>query len=402
MREVLAETVFQYYIPAPANNYVDLYINGEYWGIYINSQQIDSDLIKEWFLSKDGTRWRAEPSDGRTTADRGNGKSALNYLGAGASDYEPHYTLKKAGRDDPWTDLIAVCRELDSVTRGSYSGLAAVLDIDRALWFLACENVFDDEDSYIYKGGTDYYLYWESETGRIAPLEYDANTTMVSNYANWGPFYNASNSKYPLLYKLLNIPRFRQRYLAHMRTILAERFNPTHMNALVDEYAAFIDSYIQADPKKMMTYAQYTAALTGLKSVIAKRYDNLMSDAEVGVTGPTISGAKWTAGGVDWARPNSAQTVTVTASVGGGLGIDHVYLYGATGVVGNFAAIRMYDDGGHGDGSSGDGVYGAVIPVQTSGTRVRFYIEATADDTAGTRSYEPAGAEHDVYCYIVQ
>jgi hypothetical protein len=47
MREVLLETVSQYYAPTLANNYVDLYINGEYWGIYINSQQIDGDFLKE-------------------------------------------------------------------------------------------------------------------------------------------------------------------------------------------------------------------------------------------------------------------------------------------------------------------------------------------------------------------
>ncbi|MDD8027645.1 MAG: hypothetical protein PHI34_14175 [Acidobacteriota bacterium] len=43
--------------------------------------------------------------------------------------------------------------------------------VDRALWFLACENVFDDEDSYIWKGGTDYYIYWEVETGRITIVQ---------------------------------------------------------------------------------------------------------------------------------------------------------------------------------------------------------------------------------------
>lgn len=326
----------------------------------------------------------------------------MNYLGDSSLDYEPYYTLKKSNKDEPWTDLVAACSALNTTSSSSYTDIAAVLDVDRSLWFLACENIFDDEDSYIFKGSTDYYLYWEVETGRIAPIEYDGNTTMESGYAGWGPFYNASNRSYPLLYKLLNVPRFRQRYLAHMRTILSERFNSTHMDALIDGYATFIDGYIQSDTKKMMTYAEYTRALTELKSVIQTRYNNLMSNSELNVTGLAISNAKWTAGGVDWAMPTSAQTVYVTASVSGSLGIGTVYLYGATGVVGNFAAIKMYDDGAHGDGGSGDGVYGGVIPAQTSGTRVRFYIEATASNSAGTRTYEPAGAEHDVYVYKVQ
>ncbi len=406
MREIIYETVNQYYIPALANNYVDLYINGVYWGIYVNSQQVDGDLIKEWFLSNDGTRWRAEPSGstgmpGGMGGGFGTGYSGLNYLGSKESSYEPYYTLKKANKDDPWSDLVATCTELNNTSSGSYSGIASVLDVDRTLWFLACENIFDDEDGYIHKGGTDYYLYWEAETGRMVPIEYDGNSCLQSNYALWSPFYNANSSNFPLLSKLLSVPVFRQRYLAHMRTILAERFNSAYMDSLIDGYAAFIDSYIQADPKKMMTYSEYGSALTSLKAVIKTRHDNLMSNSEVNVTGLTIADAKWITDGVAWALPGSSQTVSVTASISGGLGVSTVYLYGATGVVGNFSTIRMYDDGAHGDGGSGDGVYGCVIPAQVSGSRVRFYIEATAADAAGTKTYDPAGAEHDVFVYTV-
>jgi len=401
MREIVYEAVNQYYIPALANNYVDLYINGEYWGIYVNSQQVDGDLIKEWFLSKDGSRWRAEPST--TTSNQfGTGYSGLNYLGTSEDSYEPWYTLKDSNKDDPWSDLVATCTALNATSSSAYTAIASVLDIDRTLWFLACENIFDDEDGYINKGGTDYYLYWEVETGRMVPLEYDGNSTLQSGYASWSPFYHASDSNYPLLYKLLSVPEFRQRYLAHMRTILSERFNATAMNALITEYAAFIDSYIQADSKKMMTYSAYTSALTSLKNIVSTRYSSLTSNSEVKVTGLTIADTTWTAGGVALAQPTSSETVTVTATVSGSAGVSAVYLYGATGVVGNFGTIEMYDDGEHGDGAAGDGVYGCVILAQASGTRVRFYIEAVAANSAGTRTYDPPGAEHDVYVYTVQ
>lgn len=404
MREVIYETVNQYYIPALANNYVDLYINGEYWGIYVNSQQVDGDLIKEWFLTNNGTRWRAEPSNstGGMGGGFGTGTSGLNYLGTSASKYEPYYTLKKSNKDDPWSDLVTTCTKLNATSSTSYSDIAAVLDVDRTLWFLACENVFDDEDGYIHKGGTDYYLYWEVETGRMVPLEYDGNSCLQSGYTSWSPFYNGNNSNFPLLSKLLAVPNFRQRYLAHMRTILAERFNPTFMNALIDDYAAMIDGYIRTDPKKIMTYAKYTSALTTLKSIIQTRYNYLLTNAEVTVTGLTVADTTWSCAGVAWALPSSSQTVTVTTTVSGSAGIDHVYLYGATGVVGNFSAIQMFDDGSHGDGLSGDRIYGGTIPQQAAGTRVRFYIEATAANSAGTKTYDPAGAEHDVFTYKVQ
>jgi len=61
----------------------------------------------------------------------------------------------------------------------------------------------------------------------------------------------------------------------------------------------------------------------------------------------------------------------------------------------------MLDDGQHNDGSANDGQYGASIPAKNLGTHVRFYVEAIANDAALTKSYEPKGAEHDVFIYQV-
>ncbi len=42
-----------------------------------------------------------------------------------------------------------------------------------------------------------------------------------------------------------------------------------------------------------------------------------------------------------------------------------------------FAKLNMFDDGRHGDGDSGDRVYGAQIPAQPDGAIIEFYIEAS-------------------------
>jgi hypothetical protein len=87
--------------------------------------------------------------------------------------------------------------------------------------------------------------------------------------------------------------------------------------------------------------------------------------------------------------------VYVTAKIEGSAGVGSVYLYGSTGLTGNFLPIEMVADGS-------DGVYGCYIPAQNEGTRVRFYIEATAANSARTKTYNPARAEHDVYTYVVK
>ena len=54
-----------------------------------------------------------------------------------------------------------------------YDYLNQYLDLDATLWHLAVEIIFSDDDSYINKGGMDYYIYYDLYNERILPIEYD-------------------------------------------------------------------------------------------------------------------------------------------------------------------------------------------------------------------------------------
>ena len=58
---------------------------------------------------------------------------------------------------------------------------------------------------------------------------------------------------------------------------------------------------------------------------------------------------------------------------------------------GSFATATMFDDGTHGDGAAGDGVYGAILLAQANNSIVEFYYQA-ADTTGHTRTW-PAPAK---------
>ncbi|MFN9115404.1 MAG: lamin tail domain-containing protein, partial [Bacteroidota bacterium] len=248
--------------------------------------------------------------------------------------------------------------------------------------------------------------YYEPETGRMTSLEYDGNSTFVNNAAtsaNWGPFKNASNVNYPLLNKLLNIPEWRQRYLAHYRTILSETFTTTNANALVDEMHNQISGLVAADSKKLYTTAQYTTEYNALKVFVNNRRNYLLSNAEVAQVGPVITSAKfYNANLQEYIEPVADEVANIKAVVTSTSGISAVYLYYASGIVGNFTKIQMFDDGTHSDDAANDGVFGAQIPGQIAGTFMRYYVEAIANNTARSASYLPAGAEHDIFVYRVQ
>lgn len=407
MREVSYLHQIRRHVPAAKGSYVRLFINGQNWGIYPNIQQLNGDYLKEWFFSNDGTRWRADRPAGATGGGPGgpgwgDGTAGLNYLGADTTDYQQYYTLKTANKANPWDDLVNVCDVLNNTPLAELEeAIKPVLDLDRTLWFLASEIAFSDDDSYVYKGKMDYYLYWDPETGRITPLEFDGNSVMKSNATSWSPFYNANKVNYPLLNRLLAVPSIRQRYLAHFRTLIDQEMNTTDFNALIDQYDALINAEVQADPKKLYTYSQYTTEKQALKNFVQNHRNTLANNTEVNVTGPEITNVTMQSAGGAWAKPVAGESPAVTASISSANGIANVYLYYAASLYGNFERTEMFDDGQHSDGASGDGVYGASIPGYDAGAYVRFYLEAVANNTAGTRSYMPVGAEHDVYLYSV-
>jgi len=67
LREAIYFGVFTRYAPGPRAGIARLFINGENRGVYSLAQQEDSDLIREWFPSASGDRWRTPNKGGVLT-----------------------------------------------------------------------------------------------------------------------------------------------------------------------------------------------------------------------------------------------------------------------------------------------------------------------------------------------
>ncbi len=404
MREVFFQSQIKRHVPVAQSAFVNLFINNQNWGLYPNVQQLNGDFLKEWFLSNDGTNWRADKPPGAPGGIGmwGDGTAALNYLGNDSNQYKNYYTLKSTDKAQPWGDLITACQRLANTSNVQFDSiLNNYLDIDRALWFLASEILFSDDDSYIYKGKMDYYCYWESETGRLTPQEYDGNSVMANNHVNWSLYYNAGNANYPLLARLLSHPDYRQRYLAHMRTLISEVYDTSISNGIIEGYFNQIDSFVLADPKKLYSYNSFIQEKNAIKAWVQNRKNYLSNDIELSQSAPIITDVSYYTNNVQWQVPNANEVVTVKATVTSNPGVSNVKLYYCNGLVGRFYWVYMYDDGLHNDGAAGDGVYAGEIPAQSATSWMRYYVEAISSNLYSTRSYSPVGAEHDVYVYQV-
>ena len=418
LREPLYFTVMSRYTVCPRAALARLFINGENWGVYSMAQQGDGDLIQEWFSSNDGDRWRTPNAAGTSGGGGGPGGggpggggpggggggaftsplSALYWLGADVSLYQTHYELKKSADETlAWQRLVHAIDVLNNTPLASLRDRAEeVLAVDRWLWFLAIENIFADDDSYFNKGA-DYSFYFEPESGRIHPIEHDGNEAFVAGDVSLSPLEGSSGTNRPVISKLLAIPELRQRYLAHIRTVLDESFHPSVMTPLIDEFSALSLEAITADPKKNYTMTAYRSDLTALKTFVTNRYQFLTNHAELRPVVPRIVAVS------EPDSPPAGTGVVVTATVQeqSGAGIHSVWLWYRGGPTGRFTAVEMKDDGLNGDGGAEDGVYGAATAGFVAGTRVRYYVEARSANAAQAARFLPARAEQDPMSYRV-
>lgn len=393
MREPLYFNVMSQYTPCPKGAMCQLYVNGSLWSVYSLIQQENGELINEWFPSNDGDRWRA-PNNPNSTAT-----TAFGYLGnTNISTYLSYYELKtdNATTNIAFGRLINAINVLNNTTTDFRNTVENVFAVDNWLWFHAVENVFADDDSYWNKGA-DYGFYYEIESGRIHPVEHDGNESFVAGDVSLTPLAGVNTTR-PLLYKFLNVNELKQRYLAHLRTILTENFNPGVMTAKINAFHALSINAIVADPRKGITMSAYTNDLVALKTFITNRYNYLMAHAELTPLQPNINAVT---GPETTVYATNIPTIKANVTSNNGSGVSSVWLYFRDKNYGRFTVRQMFDDGAHGDGAAGDNVFGAVTTNFPAGNKIHYYIEARANNTAQAARFAPARAEHETYDYSV-
>jgi spore coat protein CotH len=251
LREVLFSRISREYIPAPKANFVNLVINGESWGLYINVQQFNGDFTREWFGSAGGARWKVLS---------GSGGGGLVYRGEDPETYRRTYELKTSDTPKVWKDLVNLFRVLsETPASGLEEALGPLFNIDGALWFLALENVFIDGDGYIGRG-SDFLLY-RDPGGRFHMITYDNNETFrpasgggpnrwPPGGAMLSPLAYESEADRPVISKLLAVPKFKERYLENIRTLTRTWLDWKNLGPLVEGYRALIEESIAGDAKK--------------------------------------------------------------------------------------------------------------------------------------------------------
>lgn len=400
IREVLSYSILGNYMHCPRSNFAQVYINGDYVGIYSNEESISKRFCASHFGSSKNNFIKCNP----IVIPGPNTKSNLKYINADSSSYFNYYELKsKKG----WNNLVALC---DTVTNQP-SGIESVMDVDRVIWMLAFNNVLVNLDSYTGVFAQNYYLY-KDDNGRFNPVIWDLNMCLggfpfvgsgnsslagltVANMQQLPIGIHSTEPYWPLIKAVINNPQFKRMYVAHMRTIVNEVFANNSYQTLAAQLHAVADTALQSDPNKFYTYTQFQNGLTtdypvgsytvpGINNLMNARVVYLQSTPEFTSVPPTINNVLATI------VPSSTDTViNVSAHIENS---NTIYLGYRFTTEHKFIKIPMYDDGLHNDGNANDSVFGASINLDT--IQCEYYIYAENND-AGI--FSPERAEHEFY-----
>lgn len=383
------------YTPAGLGNHVELTINGQEWGVYVNIQQYNKSLLDEYFEDGGGVRIKSPNSGG----------AALRWFGPNIASYFANYELKNdgdLGTNPAWETLVEACDALNNTPLMTPEDIDAEFGVDAALWSIVGENLFMDEDSYISKGA-DFNVYWEAVHGRSYLHQHDGNESWGVSLFGWpggtttdlSPTYRFNASNRPAVSRLVAVPKWRERYFAHMRTML-EDFSWDDFEDQLLGYRDLIDAAVEADPKKIYSYTKFTnnfftdvnvpiagqqIPAPGLQRYLDDRRAFLLAHPEVAEPTPTIAWLQHAP-----YRPQPGQSVVVTTRVQPDptASIGEVTLYYRQ-AAGRYFETVMLDDGLNGDGAAGDGVYGVTLPAPLAeGDVVTYYVGAASDAASGS------------------
>ncbi len=403
VREVLSYKILRNYMHAPLSNYANVSVNGTLIGLYSSSEAITKKFVKSRFDSKNNTFVKCNPPAGAGpgTSDYPN----LAYITADSADYYASYELKS---DFGWDELI----NLTDTLANDINDIEVILDVDRALWMLAFDNVLVNLDSYIGEFKQNYYLYRDDE-GKFNSIVWDLNESFgrfsmtgsgnlnsTAAKSQMSHLLHENDADFPLMQKLMSIPMYKRMYLAHVKTILLEQFDSGNYFAEGQALQTIIDADVQADPNKFFTYANFTANLTsdvssggpgpgggsapGIANLMNARSSYLLGLSDFTVTEPTITNVVESSSAIEL-----NDTFTVTADI---TNENVVYLGYRTNEFSHFTRVLMYDDGAHNDGAAGDGTYG--VDLTMSDVYLQYYIYAENNDIG---KFSPVRAEHEFH-----
>lgn len=411
VREVLAYEIIRSYVPAPKANFTKVFINEDYYGLFVNIEPLDSPFWERYDLSGKGSLFLSNPEIIEQEPE-GCNRRIYGSLAAdkGGKCLQNHFDTKPGAN---WGAL----ERLIEVLNGDIGKIDQVLDVDKALWMLAFNNVIANLNSYSGQYSPNYYLYLGND-GRFMPIVTNLNLAFGS-FKNTGsgsdlgirqmiqldPLLHSDNPSMPLISRLLSNDLYKKQYLSHMSTIMNDHFKGESFKEKTAALQQEILSPLMEDVNKYYPTSDFLRSkdeiigkksrIPGLVDFMTKRAKFLKMNPAFTVRPPAIADVE-----VKRRERFSSKRVSdfeIQAKIGKFTKRVHVYYRFKD--TETFKMLEMKDNGSSSDEEANDDVYGVKITPPAGQKIIEYYIFA---ENAKAVNYSPAHYTQERYTASIQ
>jgi len=253
--KIMWDILRQWDIPAPRANHVQLFINGNYFGLYMNVEHIDEEFVMSRFGNKDGNLYKClYPAD-------------LDYRGDDPDSYKIWsgdrwvYELTTNVEENDFSDIASFIGVLHSSADDNLTcDLNEVFNTYDYLKVMAAQILCGDWDGYIYNKNN-FYLYHNTLTGRFEYIPYDVDNTFgidwfgidwaERNIYAWQP---GGSEARPLYDRIINHPVFREQFSRYAAQLIGSTIDIDSLVQAIEARKNMIAPYVVSDPYYPLDY----------------------------------------------------------------------------------------------------------------------------------------------------
>ncbi len=202
VQERLAVKLFERMgLPVSRESYARVYVNGEFWGLYLLVEDYNQDFLTRQFGDSTGYLYEYEWT--MPYYFESLGSDPANY----ADMFKPQ-TNEKKPEPQPLVDFIQTINKASDAT--FTKEVSVFLDLTQFVKHLAVDNYVGESDGFLAEvGANNFYLYRFTGTKRFQFLTWDKNATFgTPEYPIW-----RNVQENVLARRVLAVPEYRKLYL---------------------------------------------------------------------------------------------------------------------------------------------------------------------------------------------
>ena len=158
-------------VGAPRTSYAKVYLNEEYWGLYLIVEQVDKPFLKDNFTNSKGNLFKNM------------GNSNLEWLGSDTMSYQEIFDLKTDSNNEAWGNFVELMDVINNAPTNEFKdAITNIFNVNDYLKVLAIDVATNNWDSYI-EHGRNFYMYQDNSNKKFNWIPWDYNFSLGGTFS---------------------------------------------------------------------------------------------------------------------------------------------------------------------------------------------------------------------------